>query len=88
MGAGMQLREKSTLAYDELVVEGNGTGEMKTAMVVHGLMGSGRNWRTFSKRLATGMLNSTPGSAGELFSVLPSLNTKICCGECSNMVSG
>lgn len=64
MGAGMQLREKSTLAYDELVVEGNGTGEMKTAMVVHGLMGSGRNWRTFSKRLATGMLNSTPGSAG------------------------
>lgn len=55
---------KSTLAYEEVVVQGTGTGKVKTAMVVHGLMGSGRNWRTVSKRLATAIVDSAPGASG------------------------
>lgn len=60
-----QRRGKSTLAYEEIVVKGKGTGDVKTAMVVHGLMGSGRNWRTVSKRLATAIVDSSPGTPGE-----------------------
>lgn len=65
-GVGLLQRcEKSTLAYEELVVPGKGSEEVKTAMVVHGLMGSGRNWRTVSKRLASDIVDSSPpGSPG------------------------
>lgn len=59
-----QRHGKSTLAHEELVVKGKGTGEVKTAMVVHGLMGSGRNWRTVSKNLATAIVDSAPTSPG------------------------
>lgn len=62
---GTQSVAQSTLAYEEVVVQGSGTGQVKTAMVVHGLMGSGRNWRTVSKRLASAIVDSTPGAPGE-----------------------
>lgn len=61
---GTQSVAQSTLAYEEVVVQGSGTGQVKTAMVVHGLMGSGRNWRTVSKRLASAIVDSTPGAPG------------------------
>lgn len=60
-----QVCEKSTLAYEEILVNGKGNDAVKTAFVVHGLMGSGRNWRTVAKRLATDVVESSPpGSAG------------------------
>jgi hypothetical protein len=62
---GTQSVAQSTLAYEEVVVQGSGTGQVKTAMMVHGLMGSGRNWRTVSKRLASAIVDSTPGAPGE-----------------------
>ena len=41
------------LAYEEIPAPGapeKGT-EVSTCLLVHGLLGSGRNWRTFSRRL-------------------------------------
>lgn len=58
-------RGQATLAYEEVEVKGNGAGKVKTALVVHGLMGSGRNWRTVSKRLANAVLEAAPGAPGE-----------------------
>lgn len=43
------------LAYEEIIVRGaldTGVTPDRTACFVHGLLGSGRNWRSFARRLA------------------------------------
>ncbi|CAM6017838.1 unnamed protein product [Sphagnum balticum] len=73
--SGEQLggsRRKATLAYEEFVVPakesgGGGGGDNKkvrTALVVHGLLGAGRNWRTVAKRLATAVVEQSSSSSG------------------------
>ena len=66
-------RRLATLAYDETIVPGRTPAEvgaevvppLTTAIVVHGLFGSGRNWRTPSKSLADLAVSmSPPGSPG------------------------
>ncbi|KAL2611154.1 hypothetical protein R1flu_022846 [Riccia fluitans] len=52
--AELQQRAMATLAYDELLVPEKGSFDgMRTVMFMHGLLGSGRNLRTFAKRLAS-----------------------------------
>ncbi|KAH9307701.1 hypothetical protein KI387_035612, partial [Taxus chinensis] len=61
-------REMANLAYEEIVVpaeeEKNG-GVLKNdgscrAIILHGLMGSGRNWRNFARQLASSVLEKCP----------------------------
>ncbi|KAK9815258.1 hypothetical protein WJX72_000795 [[Myrmecia] bisecta] len=48
-------RGVATIAHDEITAPGPSKTppeELQHAAVIHGLLGSGRNWRTFSRRLA------------------------------------
>lgn len=51
----LHSRCKTTLAYDEVVAhppdKGN-TGQLRLGLIVHGLLGTGRNWRTFARSIA------------------------------------
>lgn len=48
-------RSATTLAYDEVVAnppDQSKPGQPNLGIIVHGLLGTGRNWRTFARSLA------------------------------------
>ncbi|CAE6076003.1 unnamed protein product [Arabidopsis arenosa] len=47
-------RSLQTLAYEEVRSSGDRKSE-STALILHGLLGSGRNWRSFSRSLASSL---------------------------------
>ncbi|XP_010515726.1 PREDICTED: protein ABHD11-like isoform X2 [Camelina sativa] len=47
-------RSLQTLAYEEVRSSGDRKNE-STALILHGLLGSGRNWRSFSRSLASSL---------------------------------
>lgn len=66
-------RKMATLAYEDIVVKPSEEEEAATsnvsrsfrAIILHGLMGSGRNWRNFSSQLGSATLQrNSRGSAG------------------------
>uniref|UniRef100_A0A1J3DT36 Abhydrolase domain-containing protein IMO32 n=1 Tax=Noccaea caerulescens TaxID=107243 RepID=A0A1J3DT36_NOCCA len=52
-------RSIQTLAYEEVKTSGDRKYE-STALILHGLLGSGRNWRSFSRSLASSLSVSSP----------------------------
>ncbi|XP_043698618.1 protein ABHD11 [Telopea speciosissima] len=62
VGSNRNCRSLGTLAYEEIRVTPEKPKE-STAFVLHGLLGSGRNWRTFSRSLAS-KLASPSSSVG------------------------
>ncbi|KAK0584625.1 hypothetical protein LWI29_016230 [Acer saccharum] len=55
-------RQVQTLAYEELQAF-TGKPYNRTAIFLHGLLGSGRNWRSFSRNLASTLSRTSPSSA-------------------------
>ncbi|XP_039161172.1 uncharacterized protein LOC120289859 [Eucalyptus grandis] len=54
-------RSLQTLAYEEVPPPPSGDGPAApTAFVLHGLLGSGRNWRSFSRSLASTLSAASP----------------------------
>lgn len=69
-------RKMATLAYEDIVVKPSEEEEAATsnvsrsfrAIILHGLMGSGRNWRNFSHQLGSATLQrNSRGSAEQLW---------------------
>lgn len=50
----------ATLAYEEVLVPDKASEGTRNVMFLHGLLGSGKNWRTFAKRLASSALQQSP----------------------------
>ncbi|XP_050944068.1 uncharacterized protein LOC127150402 [Cucumis melo] len=55
---GHSWRSLQTLAYEEVRTSPDGPYD-STAFVLHGLLGSGRNWRSFSRNLLSRLSNSS-----------------------------
>ncbi|KAJ0253526.1 hypothetical protein HA466_0111990 [Hirschfeldia incana] len=53
-------RSLQTLAYEEVKSSGDDRKHESTALILHGLLGSGRNWRSFSRSLASSLSVSSP----------------------------
>lgn len=70
-------RNKATLAYEEIAIPFK--EEEKTAnennicraIIMHGLMGSGRNWRNFARQLESKIMEESPvGSKGQVLIII------------------
>lgn len=59
-GSLVPVRSVGTLAYEEVSASSEGVAPASTALVLHGLLGSGRNWKTFSRNLAAALASSSP----------------------------
>ncbi|KAL9689202.1 hypothetical protein QQ045_033636 [Rhodiola kirilowii] len=57
----IRSRFLETLAYEEVRISED-KPYTSTALVLHGLLGSGRNWRSFSRNLASHLTQSSPSS--------------------------
>ncbi|KAE9459012.1 hypothetical protein C3L33_09077, partial [Rhododendron williamsianum] len=55
-------RSLQTLAFEEVRSSSTDRPPDFTAFVLHGLLGSGRNWRSFARTLAPSLSNSSPSS--------------------------
>ncbi|KAI8527250.1 hypothetical protein RHMOL_Rhmol12G0061200 [Rhododendron molle] len=55
-------RSLQTLAFEEVRSSSTDRPPDFTAFVLHGLLGSGRNWRSFARSLAPSLSNSSPSS--------------------------
>ncbi|CAM6099055.1 unnamed protein product [Calypogeia fissa] len=53
-------RGVATLAYDEVLVPEKPSEGMRNVLFLHGLLGSGKNWRSFAKLLASSALERSP----------------------------
>ncbi|KAI4300504.1 hypothetical protein L6164_033875 [Bauhinia variegata] len=61
LGSTTTTRSLETIAYEEVRAHPD-KPYTSTAVIIHGFLGSGRNWRSFSRSLVASLSNSSPSS--------------------------
>lgn len=62
LGGATTTRWLETIAYEELRSHPD-KPYTSTAVIIHGFLGSARNWRSFSRNLVATLTNSSPSSS-------------------------